>query len=80
MFNEYASDRKRGGMILHRVEMTDTLGSLAVHYYGDVTKTSLILRHNLHYIPDPNHLQPGIELVIPYHPHLMAIVKPRSYS
>lgn len=74
--DEYGTDRPTGGMILHRVELTDTLGSLAKHYYGDPGMYDLILCHNTAYIPDPNHLQPGITLAIPYHSHLRAKVVP----
>lgn len=70
--NEYPSH----GIILHRVEITDTLGSLAQHYYGDASLYKMILDHNTHYVPDPNHLTPGIHLAIPYHPHLRARVVP----
>lgn len=76
MFDEYNNDQPVGALILHRVQQTDTLGSLAVHYYGNVDKYNLILDHNTHYIPDPNNLTPGITLAIPYHPHLRARLLP----
>lgn len=76
MFDEYLNDRPAGGMLLHYVQITDTLGSLAQHYYGDSSLSRLILDHNTHYIPDPNHLTPGLTLVIPYHPMLRARVVP----
>lgn len=76
MFDEYLNDQPASGMILHRVQITDTLGSLAQHYYGDQSMYAMILDHNSHYIPDPNHLTPGITLAMPYHPHLRARVVP----
>lgn len=76
MFDEYLNDQPTSGLILHRVQLTDSLGSLAQHYYGDPSLFKLILDHNTHYIPDANNLTPGVTLAIPYHPHLRARVLP----
>jgi hypothetical protein len=74
MFDEYGNDVPAGALLLHYVQITDTLGSLAAHYYGDPSLAQMILDHNTHYIPDPNHLVMGITLAIPYHPMLRARV------
>lgn len=74
MFDEYLTDHPASGMIIHFTQITDTLGSLAEHYYGDASLFKMILDHNTHYITDPNNLTPGVSLAIPYHPHLRARV------
>lgn len=72
MFDAYGNDQPVGRMILHRVVPGDTLGALALHYYGDASLYCLILDHNTHYIDNANVLNPGIRLVIPYHAQLKA--------
>ncbi len=64
----YGADRHAGRIIVHRVGLTDTLASIAIHYYGDARLFRYILDHNERHIHNPNQLVPGTELAIPRHP------------
>lgn len=53
-------------MRTHRVLYGETLSTIAMAYYHDPGKWAIIFQHNSHYLPDPNHLDPGQILVIPH--------------
>ena len=50
----------------HRVQRGETLAGIAQTYYGDHTKWAVIYQHNERYLPNPNQLNPGQELVVPH--------------
>lgn len=53
----------------HRVRAGETLRTIAAHYYRHDHKGELwavIYRYNKHIIADPNQLNPGLRIVIPY--------------
>lgn len=53
-------------MRYHQVRKGETLATIAQAYYGDPAKWAYIYRHNTHFIPDPNHLDPGQRILIPH--------------
>jgi nucleoid-associated protein YgaU len=54
-----------GPSVVHVVAAGDSLGSIAVRYYGDSTRWQRIYEANRGVIPDPNALAIGTRLTIP---------------
>ena len=50
---------------IHIVQKGDTLSSISAKYYGSPRQWRKILAANRSNLPDPNHLVPGIKLIIP---------------
>jgi nucleoid-associated protein YgaU len=50
----------------HRVQRGETLSEIAETYYKDPAKWAVIYQHNERYLPNPNQLEPGQNLVIPH--------------
>lgn len=54
-------------MRTHRVRYGETLSTIAARYYGDPELWETVYQANRHYVANPNQLDPGQSLVIPYH-------------
>jgi len=54
-----------GPAVVHVVAAGESLGSIAVRYYGDSTRWQRIYEANRGVIPDPNALTIGTRLTIP---------------
>jgi len=54
-----------GPAVVHVVAPGDSLGSIAIRYYGDSTRWQRIYEANRGVIPDPNALAIGTRLSIP---------------
>jgi nucleoid-associated protein YgaU len=54
-----------GPAVVHVVAAGESLGSIAVRYYGDSTRWQRIYEANRGVIPDPNALAIGTRLTIP---------------
>ena len=50
---------------IHIVQKGDKLSSISAKYYGSPRQWRKILAANRSNLPDPNHLVPGIKLIIP---------------
>ena len=50
---------------VYEVKKGDTLGKIALHFYGDAKKYPLIVQANQPLIKDPNLIQVGWKLKIP---------------
>lgn len=50
----------------HEVQSGDTLGKISKEYYGEHGKYMLIFNANRDLLTDPNKIQPGQRLRIPY--------------
>lgn len=50
---------------IHIVQKGDTLSSISAKYYGSARQWRKIVLANRSNLPDPNHLVPGIKLIIP---------------
>lgn len=62
------------GIRYHFTERGETLTKIALRYYGDGTLIDPIIKHNTHYLENPNLIQPGLRLAIPYlHPVMDAL-------
>lgn len=61
-------------MRIHTVEYGETLATIAYVYYGDPKLLGLIYQHNRHTIPNPNVVQVGQKLTIPYSPHELGMM------
>ncbi len=53
------------GPILYKVKEGDSLGLIAMKFYGKASKWTLIYEANMDKIDDPQRLKPGMELIIP---------------
>ncbi|MCS7073235.1 MAG: LysM peptidoglycan-binding domain-containing protein [Bacteroidia bacterium] len=51
--------------IIYEVKRGDTLSKIALHFYGDAKKYTIIAEANSHLIKDPNLIQVGWRLKIP---------------
>lgn len=50
----------------HKVLKGETLATIAATYYGSAAKWIDLYQHNERYLANPNQLDPGLMLVVPY--------------
>lgn len=62
---QFAAARVSGARSVYRVRPNDTLALIARRLYGDSARWREIGEANRHVLADPNHLTPGMTLVVP---------------
>jgi nucleoid-associated protein YgaU len=50
----------------YTVKQGDTLARIAGYMYGDESLWYVLHEANSHIIPDPNHIEPGMQLDVPF--------------